>query len=1184
MKWLKGLLLGFVSLLLLVVLAAWLLLGTETGLRWGLKAGKGFIPGELQLQQIQGNLLGNLHLQGLSYVSEQMKVEIAEVVLRWQPGQLLHGRLLIDELGADHVRYEQKALAPSPPESKPPELTDIELPLDLQLDKLALQDVQVVTAPDAEPLVLDTLLLRAVWDVQGLKLDDLTLKAPVAGLYARGRLDPHKDYPLELDLNWQLHQKTLPRLSGSGRLSGDLRDLKLAQRIQGDVDAQIKAHARDVLTALKWDTGIQLTKMPREWLPYDPEAANLQLSLNARGDLQQASAQAALDLQPAGAGDAGKPVQLNLDGRFRFENQEFQADARWQELQWPLTGPAQVQSRQGRLSVSGVPDGYHFQLQAGLQGKDIPAGDWTGEGDGNLKDARLKLSGATLQGLLQAQGQLAWSPDIRWDMNILGQGIDPAELQADWNGKLDIKLHAKGGLPDTGLQLNLDIEELAGKLRERVVAGSGRVQVNGQQVKLEQLLLSSGAARLEANGELAESWDLHWELDVPRMEDLLPGAAGMVQGQGQLSGSIEKPVIQAQVQTRQLQLEGNGCQQCDIRLDLGLDPAYVSHARVTGTGMILAGQDMHSLSLRLDGPMNRQSIELDADHQQGKLAFSATGALDQQQGAWSGQIRKLALDTPDYGHWKMTRAADLQLAADRIELSPLCLRDAQTRLCAEVHRGAETGKAILDLKDFSLERLRPWLPPEIARLEGRLNLQATADLDPLVKGRLQASIGKGELAYLDAKHQERSLPLHDGKVEAVYDDQALSANWNLGIGQDLAKGNLLVPRDALDADPMTAPLKGRIALEVKDLSIISAFVPDIGKIEGFASVHMNLGGQLGDPRISGHARVQSGTVVIPRAGLELKNLLVEITGDGGQLLHIKGSVKSGEGELQLSGEVELDAARGWPARLKLGGRQFLLVDLPEARVIMTPDLTLETGKDLIRLRGRIGLPLAHLELKDLPAGSRNPSSDVVVLNQDGSLTPKPGSRIDAEVTVILGQDVHFKGFGLNADLGGQLFIDQKPGKVATASGEIKIEGGSFLAYGQKLTIEKGLIAYAGGRIDNPGMRLRASRKMDDITVGVEVSGTAKKPKFTTWSTDPDLAQKDIVSILLTGQRTDNLSEAKVYAGRQITKDLSVGVNLGGGKDGSEFVARYKLRDNVNLEGTSSARKSGVSINYTIEVE
>ncbi|BAO43933.1 hypothetical protein TBH_C1003 [Thiolapillus brandeum] len=1174
---------GLVSLLLLTVLVVWLALGTETGLRWSLNAGKGFIPGQLQLAKIEGNLLGDLRLQGLTYVTPQLKMEAAELVLRWQPGKLLHGLVLIDELGAQGVRYQQKQQAPKQ-DTEPLTLTDVDLPVDLQVNKLAINDVQVVASPGGKPLVLNELLLSAVWNAQGLTLDKLSLKAPVADLSARGQLDPHKDYPLGLDLNWQLHQETLPRLSGSGRLSGDLHLLKLEQRIQGDVDARVSAHARQVLSALNWDADIQLTKLPGEWLPYDPAVAAMLLDLKAKGDLQRASAQVALDLEPVQTAGVQKPVKLNLEGDFQFETQKFQADARWSDLQWPLTGSAQVQSETGRLSVSGVPDGYHFQLQALLQGRDIPAGDWEGEGDGNLRSARLKLSGKTLQGLLQAQGMLGWSPEVSWDMNILGQDIDPAELQADWSGQLDMKLHARGSLPNTGLKLDLDIEELAGQLREQAIGGSGQVQVDGQRVKLDQLVLSSGSARLQANGELDERWNLRWKLNVPGMGDLLPGATGVVQGEGQLTGSIDKPVIQARLQSRDLLLQGNRCKQCDIKLDLGLDPAYISHATVAGTGMLLAGQGMRSLSLRVDGPMPDQRIGLDVDHDQGRLQFSAAGALDLQEGAWSGQIRELALNTPDYGHWRMARAADLQVAGDKVELSPLCLRDQQTSLCAELHRGAKTGKAVLDLKGFSLERLRPWLPAEIARLDGMLNLQATADLDALVKGQLHGAISKGELVYLDAKLKERSLPLHDGKVEAVYDDQKLSANWNLGIGEDSAQGSLLVPRDALDADPMQAPLKGNIVLEVKDLGIITAFVPDIQKIEGFASVNLDLGGKLGDPRITGHARVQSGTVVIPRAGLELKDLLVEITGNGGQQLQIRSGVKSGEGELQLSGEVILDAARGWPAKLKLEGRQFLLADLPEARVIVSPDLTLETSQDLIRVRGRVGVPLAHLELKDLPAGSRSLSSDVVVLNQDGSLTPKASSRIDAEVTVTLGQDVHFKGFGLNADLGGQLFVDQKPGKVANASGEIEIQGGSFRAYGQNLTIEKGRIAYAGGRIDNPGMRLRASRKMDDITVGVEVSGTAKKPRFTTWSTDPDLAQKDIVSILLTGQRTDNLSEAKVYAGRQITKDLSVGVNLGGGKDGSEFVARYKLRDNVNLEGTSSARKSGVSINYTIQVE
>jgi translocation and assembly module TamB len=209
---------------------------------------------------------------------------------------------------------------------------------------------------------------------------------------------------------------------------------------------------------------------------------------------------------------------------------------------------------------------------------------------------------------------------------------------------------------------------------------------------------------------------------------------------------------------------------------------------------------------------------------------------------------------------------------------------------------------------------------------------------------------------------------------------------------------------------------------------------------------------------------------------------------------------------------------------------------------------------------------------------------VVVVSEDGTVEDAGNSRVDAEVTIILGEQVHFTGFGLNADIGGRLTVDQNAGKYPTANGELKIEGGSFRAYGQNLKIEQGRISYAGGRVDNPGLRLKASRKIEDITVGVELLGTAKKPQFSTFSSDPDLLEKDVVSMLLTGQKTGDLENAKVYAGKQITPDLSVGVNVGGGSDGSEFVARYRLMDNVSLEGTSSAKKSGGSINYTLELE
>ncbi|HIE54025.1 MAG TPA: hypothetical protein EYP90_02390 [Chromatiaceae bacterium] len=288
--------------------------------------------------------------------------------------------------------------------------------------------------------------------------------------------------------------------------------------------------------------------------------------------------------------------------------------------------------------------------------------------------------------------------------------------------------------------------------------------------------------------------------------------------------------------------------------------------------------------------------------------------------------------------------------------------------------------------------------------------------------------------------------------------------------------------------------------------------------------------------------------------------------------------------MNLDGVVTLDAARGWPVRITLKGDNFQLVNLPEAQVIVSTELTLESTRELTRVRGKLHVPTAIVEIHDLPPGSRDVSSDTVILGEEEGIGEEVATKLDAEVVVTLGERVHFSGFGLNVDLDGKLTLKMKGGKSPLANGELKILAGSYRAYGQDLTIDKGRISWAGGHIANPILRLQASRKIGQTVVGVRVSGTARKPEFTAFSSDPDITEKEAVSMLLTGQKGDDLSQASIYAGRQITPDLSVGVNLGGGDRGTEFVTRYRLRDKIMLEGTSSAKKSGASINYTFEIE
>ena len=316
----------------------------------------------------------------------------------------------------------------------------------------------------------------------------------------------------------------------------------------------------------------------------------------------------------------------------------------------------------------------------------------------------------------------------------------------------------------------------------------------------------------------------------------------------------------------------------------------------------------------------------------------------------------------------------------------------------------------------------------------------------------------------------------------------------------------------------------------------------------------------------------------------MRDIDIGIDGDGGNKLVLKGQVSSGEGRLDMLGSLLLDADKGWPLQLDLKGEQFQIANLPQAQVIVSPDIQLSTYRDILKLQGKLAVPKAVVELKELPEGSVSTSDDVVIMENGEIVGGTTGYKVDAEVSVQLGDEIQFKGFGAKASLGGALTVRNVAGKLPTANGELQILRGSYRAYGQDLTIQKGRVSYAGGNLDNPAVMLRASRRVDDIDVGIDVSGTVKKLLITGFSSDPDMSSNDAIQTLVTGQKTSDPGQARVYAGRELSEDLSVGVNLGGGDEGSEFVVRYRLWDRFNLEGTSSSKKSGGRIMYGFEIE
>jgi translocation and assembly module TamB len=142
-------------------------------------------------------------------------------------------------------------------------------------------------------------------------------------------------------------------------------------------------------------------------------------------------------------------------------------------------------------------------------------------------------------------------------------------------------------------------------------------------------------------------------------------------------------------------------------------------------------------------------------------------------------------------------------------------------------------------------------------------------------------------------------------------------------------------------------------------------------------------------------------------------------------------------------------------------------------------------------------------------------------------------ELQARVEVKLGRQVKLAGLGLDGRIRGQLRVDQRPGKLATGTGTLNV-GGTYKAYGQNLEIESGRLLFAGTALDNPGLDIRAVRKIlgesgdfggDTITAGLQVRGTAQVPVLTVFS-NPAMEQSEALSYLVTGKPLSSLKSGE----------------------------------------------------------
>ncbi|MFL1524935.1 translocation/assembly module TamB domain-containing protein [Pseudomonas sp. O230] len=1117
---LKVTLLAIPALLMLVLVTVTTVLGTATGSRWAL----GFVPG-LSVENFQGRLGGQWSADHLIWQQDTSRVELDKVIFAWSPLCLMRMALCIDQLKADQVSLQ---FPPGPEEesSGPITLPDLKLPLAIELG-----DVQVGSLLFNGSEEFKGLQLVAHWTAQGLQIDSVQLQRDELSLNLSGLLQPSGNWPLKAE-----GKLTLPAPEPWAlalKIDGDLlKTLKLTADSSGYLNGQLTGELQPLVDNLPAKVRITADGFkPSADLP-DTLQLN-QLELTGDGDLKNGYQLRGNATLPAEQG----PVALMLQGKVDASGAQVAAldltandkqslkltgvldwskglnataKVDWLDFPWhrlyPLIDEPEVALRSFSGEVSYTDGQYLGNFTAALDG---PAGAFSLSSPFAGDLTKIYLQQIQLQaGQGKAEGHLnlQFADGIAWDTALDLSAINPAYWVAELPGTLAGPLRSKGELKNERLSLSADLD-LKGKLRGQPAVLQAKADGSGEQWNLSALQIRLGDNIITGKGSLQQKLAGQIDIKLSRLAQLWPQLRGQLNGRVDVAGTLRAPQGKLGLQGTQLAFEDNRLQ--SLNLDATLDSAQRAKIDLKGSGIRAGDTTLGTLTASGQGDIKQQKLALDLQGPQLKLALGLDGNLD--KGNWRGRLASGDIQAGGQD-WKLQSPAKLERLADgKINFGAHCWMSGPASLCGEDQRLMPEPKLRYHLKQFPIESLAQWLPKDFA-WQGRLNADLQLDLPASgPNGQISLDASGGTLRIKD-KDQWLDFPYQTLKLTSKLTPKRIDTDLNF-VGGKLGELSVQAQINPL---PKNKPLSGAFRLNGLDLSVARPFVPMVEKLTGRLNGNGTIAGTLMAPLVNGNLLLSDGEVSGPELPMEIEALQLQAL-IAGETVQLNGGWKSGK-----SGQGSLTGSIAWGQALvvdlALKGTQLPVTVEPYAKLEVAPDLKISMKDEELAIAGKVRVPKGEITVRELPPSTVKVSDDTVIIGQQTE-EGKPPLAMKMDIDVVVGEDkLSFAGFGLTANLQGHVHI----GDNMDTRGELWLNDGRYRAYGQRLTVRRARLLFAGP-IDQPYLDIEAIRQTDDVIAGIRLSGSAEQPTTQIFS-EPAMSQEQALSYLVLGRPLSTTGE------------------------------------------------------------
>ncbi|CAG9932365.1 Autotransporter secretion inner membrane protein TamB [Candidatus Nitrotoga arctica] len=1136
-------------------------LTTTPGLQWLLATVSSISLGNYKFSGVSGTF-STIKIQSIHITSKDKQFKLTEFAFDWQPDALFSKQLIVKRLSAREVEIL------TPPSSAPLLLPEhINLPFAISIKNIEINSLSLLSNNTKKAdFTISKLKAALESDGQQYHVPHLSLDSEFGSLYASANLEGNKPFKLTAQAKLvgliEIAETSLSETRINATINGNLSQLNLSITAAGDVlngDGDILIQPFALFPVGKLRLSLDGFN-PQQFSPKTPKA-DLLLSINLQENHQsQLAGNLLIKNKLAKALDQGGLPVRDIKARLKITRNSLQFDDLLLHLidDGMISGNfawnTSLSSGSANLDIKQLnPLKLDTRLQAARLNGHIKLGGNTEKQHGIivLKDETLNLNAqfthaaATIQlqelkltrnqSTLTGHGEFGLGDQQRFNFNGQLAHFNLAEFIQTPESDLNAQLTLTGNLsPQPAGLLSFKFEK--SQFAKQPVAGHGDIDfVNTGRAKAD-VELSIGSNHLRAHGEIGAPDDrMYLEIRAPVLAQIGFGLGGALNLQGNFGGSLTSPVLQFDLTGDKFSLPGGhslnhitaqgNLQNTAIKLNLQANNYRKSEKMLAQQlNITIAGQQSdHEIKAKL---------QLDDKN---KITLQAVGGL----------LPTDKINPTFYWAGKLTELSSSGAL-------PLKLQAATQLKVSTNHASLDTTKLSLGKGEIRLNTTQ-WTPDQW-HTQGRftgISLRHGSDTEE-TQGTLELG---GDWDVKAAKQLTGSLQIKREKGDWILPGEfpfslgleqlQVTSQVNNGIltGELVAKGKHIGTTRASIALPLTlsgsgwgslhdTAIEGKLAIKMDDISRIGALLGDNIKSGGQLDLQAKLSGTIKKPLFFGNVQGTDLTFALMDQGLQLQQGQLDAHFDRTSLhintfnftspfvpnprdnLLAKVNIPKKPGNLDITGTIGLV---GNDSRLKIKLDHLPLALKSQHWIIASGNGQANFSGKTLTLNSNITADAGFLIRP--PNNRPQLADDIVISGQSSQTTQKFNINLDS--TIDLGKQFYVRAAGLEGQLKGALHLKTNDQNKLTATGTIATEGtiatdkAKYLAYGQQLTVERGIVNF-NGPLDDPGLNILAMRKGLAIEAGVEISGSVRRPVIRLVST-PNVSDAEKLSWIVFGR-------------------------------------------------------------------